>query len=275
MSIEKQIKHNGVTVYWSLVDGTKISKLRDGFESIGRVDLLPETQNEGQALKRAISRNFRSRNKIIRPLKGVVGFAVVDESETILPSGQRKLVHEEELRIAVSGGVMLSNPSDHPAIPQIKSLFAEERTQVTAAKLGTILVKACNQLSGIPLRPRGGFYWIPNSKAAEWEAIVNVVEQAEPRNTTWRMKTTTDQETLNAVCDSLVIEVEKKLENLSESLHEEELGKRALKTKEKTAIELGDLVEEYEEILGRTLQDLRDKATEVQSAASVALLQCL
>jgi len=274
MSIEKSVKYNGITVFWSLTDGTSISKLRDGFDLIGRQDLLPDTQNVAQALRRAIQQNFPTRNKIIRPLKGGIGFAVVHEEETIDENNNRKLVHEEELRVVYSGCI-LSNPCDHPKMDAIEEAFRVERQQVTAAKLGGILVKACNGLSGIPLRPRGGFYWIPNSKADEWESIVNVIEQANPSNRVWRMKTTTDNETVDAVCDSLVIEVEKQLENLSESILTEDLGKRALKTKETNALELKALVSEYEQILGKTLTKLQEKAEEVHASASVALLQCL
>ena len=269
------IKYNGTTVFWSLVDGTSISELREGFETLGRGDLLPETQNDSQALRRALSKNFPSKSKIVRPLSGVTGFAIVDEQETINSAGVRKLVHQEELRIALSGTTMISNPPDHVRLDAIKADYLYEKQRVTATKLGGILIKACNQLSGIPLRPRGGMYWIPNSKTAEWEQIVSVVETANPKNTVYKMKTTTDGETVDAVCDSLITEVEKQLDTLSESLLSEDLGKRALNTKRNTATDLKDLVTEYEGILGKTLTKLQDRADEVHSAASMALIQSM
>lgn len=275
MSIDKSVKFNGQTVFWSLRNGTHLSKLKEGFESIGRGDLLPEVQNDSQVLKRAISKNFPGRNKVIRPLKGVAGFAILDETEVLDSAGQKDLDLSTELRIAISGNVILANPSDHPKVSAIGMDYLYEKDRITAAKLGGVLVTACSQLSGIPLRPRGGFYWMPNSSVDEWEEVVNVVEQANPQNSIWRMKTTTDEDTVDAVCDSLIIEVEKQLEVLSESLHSEELGKRALKTKQNTAIELKGLVSRYEGILGKTLKSLKEKADEVHSSASVALLQCL
>ncbi len=275
MSNEMSVKHNGMIVFWSLTDGTSISKLRDGFESIGRQDLIPETQNDGQALKRAVQQNFPSRNKIIRPLKGCVGFAVVHEEETIESDGQRKLAHEEELRVAITGGTIISNPSHHVCMPAIEEAFQVERHQVTAAKLGGILVKACVGLSGIPLRPRGGAYWIPNAKADQWEDVVRVIEEANPSNRVFKVRTSTDPDSVDTVCHSLVTEVEKQLENLSESLHTEDLGKRALQTKVSSAMGLKTLVSEYEEILGKTLTKLQQKAEEVHASASVALIQCL
>ena len=109
----------------------------------------------------------------------------------------------------------------------------------------------------------------------KWEEIVRVVERCNIRNTTSLVKTTTDKKTLDAVCDSLVHQVSKKLENLETSLEEGELGKRGLKTREREAQELDDLMQTYEKILGKTLTSLRDRASDVESAASMALLEAM
>tara|TARA_R110000824_G_scaffold237484_3_gene426248 strand:- start:13 stop:849 length:837 start_codon:yes stop_codon:yes gene_type:complete len=278
MSIDKEIGYNGATVFWSLKNGTSREKLKEGFESIGRPELLPSVENDGPALRRAIRNCFPSRgDSLIRPLKGVAGFAVIEEREETDPSGQVELTHRQELCIAISGTTTLANPPDHVLVDRIKEEYLKEKQKIPASKLGSVLVDACKGLSGIPLRPRGGMYWLPEDVLGKWEEVVSVVEAADSGNRCWRMKTTTDQETVDAVCDSLVIEVEKQLEGVMEALTSEEsiLGKRALKTKSNTALELKELVAQYEGILSRTLSDLSEKADGVQSAVGLALLQAI
>ncbi len=270
MSVEKKIKYNGITVFWSLTDGTNIEVLRDGFEEIGWLHLLPEVQEDSQALRRALAHHFPGKRTLIRPLKGIVGYAVVNEDA----SGD-EMEYDEEVRMGLVDGKLFSNPMDHPLREAVSDTYRFEKKLVTAAKLGGVLVRAARELNGIPLRPRGGFYWIPDSSAEKWEQIVDVVERARSGNVTWKMKTTTDENTVEAVCDSLVIQVENQLAKLESDLEEGELGKRALKTREKDAQELDSLVANYEEILGKTLEGLRSRASEVESAACVALLEAM
>ena len=169
MSVEKKVKYNGITVFWSLSDGTNIDLLRKGFEDIGWSHLLPETQEDSQALRRSLVHHFPGKRTLIRPLKGIVGYAVVHED----PDG-KEMEYNEEVRMGLVDGKLFSNPMEHPLREAIAETYQFEKKLVTAAKLGGVLVRAARELSGIPLRPRGGFYWIPDSKADDWERIVNV-----------------------------------------------------------------------------------------------------
>ena len=268
--IKKEIKYNGITVFWSLVDGTNRLLLGQGLEDLGCAHLIPEPRNDSQALGRAIRTQFPSKRTLIRPLQGMTGYAVVHEN----PNGQ-EMEYEEEVRFGFINDELFSNPLDHPLRETIRQSYLVEKNLVTAAKLGGILVNACRELKGIPLRPRGGFYWIPEANKARWEQIVGVVEKSNIANTTYCMKTTTDKTTLDAVCDSLVAQVENKLSQLETDLEDGELGKRGLRTREKEAQELDDLVGTYEGILGKTLTSLRERAEEVESAASIAILEAM
>tara|TARA_R100001594_G_scaffold29905_1_gene55735 strand:- start:1839 stop:2654 length:816 start_codon:yes stop_codon:yes gene_type:complete len=268
--IEKSIDYNGSIVYWSLSDGTNIHLLRQGLQDIGRAHLIPETRVDLQALQRSIREAFPGKRTLVRPLSGKPGYAVVHEH-----SGGTEMEYEEEVRFAVVANEIFCSESNHPKLAFIEDEYQNQKDLVTANKLGGVLVKACQELQGIPLRNRGGLYWIPEANRLKWEEIVRVVERCNIRNTTSLVKTTTDKKTLDAVCDSLVHQVSKKLENLETSLEEGELGKRGLKTREREAQELDDLVQTYEKILGKTLTSLRDRASDVESAASMALLEAM
>ena len=284
MSIEKEVKQNGVTVWWSLSDGTNVNLLREGFEAIKKSHLIPEVSENSQALRRALKTHFRGRDVLIRPIRGVCGFAVVREDD----SG-KEMEYEEELRIMVTnltGGhfsqfsenmrnQFASNPQEHPLRDAIKESYLFEKNLIPAASLGKILVQACRELNGIPLRPRGGMYWIPKSSIEDWEKIVAVVESANRGNTTWKMRTSTDAESIQAICDSLIIQVENQLDNLEEELEHGSLGKRALETREREAKALDDLCKTYEGILSVTLDGLRGRVTSVETAACNAILDAM
>ena len=270
MSVEKQIAYNGQIVYWSLTDGTNVDVLRDGFSAIGKAHLIPETQADNAALKRAIASVFSDKRTLVRPLSGVVGYAVVHED----PSGD-EMEYEEEARFALLDGELYSNPLDHPANERISEIYSFERKLVTASKLGGVLVRAARELDGIPLRPRGGAYWIPDHQADAWENIVNVVESSRHGNVTWKLRTTTDENTVNAVCDSLITEVEKEIESLTEEIQEGDLGERGIKNREKKAQELDALVSRYEKRLGKTLTQVKEQIAEVEKLAVAALLDSM
>lgn len=268
--IEKSIAYNGIIVYWSLSDGTNIHLLRQGLQDIGSAHLIPATRVDLQALQRSIREAFPGKHTLIRPLSGEPGYAVVHEH-----SGGTEMEYEEEVRFFVVGKRVLCSEMNHPKEEFIQEEYQKQKNLVTANKLGGVLVKACHELKGIPLRNRGGLYWIPETNRSRWEEIVRVVEQSNIRNTTHLLKTTTDRKTLDAVCDSLVYQVTQKLGDLETSLEEGELGKRALRTREREAQELDDLMQTYEKILGKTLTSLRDRASDVESAASMALLEAM
>ena len=93
----------------------------------------------------------------------------------------------QPISFGVINDELFSNPLDHPLRETIRQSYLVEKNLVTAAKLGGILVNACRELKGIPLRPRGGFYWIPEANKARWEQIVGVVEKSNIANTTYCM----------------------------------------------------------------------------------------
>ena len=267
MSVEKTIAYNGFMTFWSLTDGTNSEVLRDALNSINKASLLPSTQDESQALRRSIASHFPKRSYLIRELDEVCGFGVIEEDRTL-----EQLEYQEVLRVIAMGDMVVAAPQEHPAIEHIKQEFLFQKKLITASALGGMLVNACRQLNGISLRPRGGLYWVPEESRESWEAICDAVESC-GGNRVFELRTTTDAKTVDAVCDLLVLQVEKKLETLEEDLQEGNLQQtRAIESRRDQAQELDALLSTYEGILGRTLKELRERSEEVEEAACTALL---
>lgn len=266
--IEKEIKYNGVCVWWSLCDRTSEEELRQGFQALGRAELIPERIDDRYALQRALQSLYPDRRALVRPLgRGVVGYALVHED----PNGT-EMEYQEELRAALLNGQLLISPAEHSAREELTTRYREERNFVTASKLGGVLVRAARALSGISLRSRGGFYWIPEQNLEKWRAIAQVVEDAHGSNRISMMRTTTDEDSVDSVCDSLIAQVQSGLAQVEEKLATGDLGKRGLRTQQAEAKELDRLVQKYEKILGRTLDSLRTQTAQVEAQASMAVL---
>ena len=265
--VETEIKFNGASVWWSLSDRTPERELREGFISIGLPELIPEKIENRQALKRALQSMYPEQRALIRPLKGIVGYALVREN-----ADGAEMEYNQEVKALLAGNLLLTDPPDYHWAPELRARYQDECGFVTAAKLGGALVKACRGLGGIPLRPRGGFYWIPEENMDRWRAVAKVAEDSHSGNTISVMRTTADEESVDAICDALIHEVETNLSQIEEKLDSGDLGERALTTQKLEVTQLDAQVRKFEKILGRTLDSLRDHVEVVEAHATMAVL---
>ena len=277
--IEKTIKYNGILTHWSLTDESNRQILKDGFENLGLAELIPSPKNDTQALLRALHKTFKGQDIVIKTVRGTSGYKVCGRQDT---AGKTRYTESLKVTFDSSGDlqyeeneVFTSLRFDDASKFILEAEFHYQKKLVSGAALGTILSAAARHLGGISMRPRGGFYWIPKTSKAKWKEISEVISLSYHRNTVSVIQTTTDTDTLDAICVALVAQVESKLGQLETDLEEGELGKRALKTRERAASDLDSLVQDYEKILGKTLTSLRDRVEEVESTASLAILEAM
>ena len=279
--IEKTIKYNGILTHWSLSDNSDRQILKVGFEDLGLAELIPSPKNDTQALLRALNRVFSKQDVVIKTVRGTSGYKVCGRQD--LRDGKTRYTEALKVTFDSSGGLHYEENHDaytsvrfgHDVQDMLQSEFNVQKRLVYGAVLGTVLSNAARKLGGISMRPRGGFYWIPKSSKARWKEIAGVISLAFHKNTVSCIQTTTDTDTLDAICVALVAQVESKLGQLETDLEEGDLGKRALQTREREAGELDSLVQDYEKILGKTMTSLRDRVEEVESTASLAILESM
>ena len=277
--IEKKVKFNGITTFWSLTDNTDREKLLQGLTGLGRADLIPSPKKDTQALLRALNKQFSGKETVIKSIKGTSGYTICAGGKTSDGRDQ----YTENLRVTFDDNGNLVFKSEESSLgslfswaqSSVEQEFNRQRGLVSSAALGTILSEAARSLSGIALRPRGGFYWIPQSKKDKWEQIISSVVSAGLGNEVYCLQTTTDKSTVTAVCNSLVAQVENKLDQLESDIEEGDLGKRALATRKKEALELDSLLQEYEGILGTTMTSLRTRAEDAETAAAMAIFDAM
>lgn len=277
--IEKTVKYNGITTFWSLTDNTDRGILRQSLTDLGRADLIPSPKKDTQALLRALHKEFSGKETVIKSIKGTSGYTVCAGGRTLDGRDQ----YTENLRVTFDENGALVFKSETSSLgslfcsaqDRVEAEFLRQRGLVSSAALGTILSGAAHSLSGIALRPRGGLYWIPQAQKGQWEQIVSAIKEAGQDNAVYCLQTTTDKSTVTAVCDSLVAQVKVKLDQLESDIEEGDLGKRALSTRKSEALELDRLLQEYEGILGTTLTSLRERAEHAEAAAAMAIFDAM
>ena len=222
----KEIEYNGACVYWSLSDGTPIDVVEQGFKALGLVGFLPRMTNDAGALARALRTHFPSSRTLLRSIDGSKGYAVVHEHDD---KGVGKMQYREEVRVSFdSAGGLTFTPANPLFDMGVRESYRVESGKMSAAKLGTVLVRCAQSMGGIPLRPRGGFYWMPEGKMSKWAQVAEIVAGANRGNKSYALKTTADVETLSAVSDALKAQVTKRLEAVEASLQSDDSGRRAL-----------------------------------------------
>jgi len=275
---ERDLKLNGVIGYWSLSDGTPLVEVHDGLKAVGLEHCVPITMTDKPSLRRGLGTVFPKRRQLIRPLEGKAGFAVIEEST----DDNGDLTHEQSLQVQIlypahMGGeaALMFRPHNHIMIPRVKEEFLVEKERVPASQLGQILVRCIESLRGVSLRPTGGFYWLAEEDVPKWEEVAKVIVGANASNKMYLLRTTTEPETVDAVCDAVLTQVQSKLDALVEELEHGDLGKRALKSREALAQELDEYLQRYESIFQKSFSALREQADEVESAAAMAIIQAM
>lgn len=274
----RELKLNGVIGYWSLTDGTPLDVVHDGLKPAGLSHCVPVEMTDKPSLRRALATVYPGRRQLIRPLEGKAGFAVIHEST----DDNGDMVHEQQMQVLIiypshMGGeaYLVFRPGDHFLIQRVREEFALEKGKVPAAQMGQILVRCVESLKGVSLRPSGGFYWLAEEDVPKWEQVCDVIEGANSGNKMYLLRTTTEPETVDAVCDAVITQVQAKLDALAESIESGDLGKRALKSRETMAQELDEYLQRYEGIFQKSFKELRDRADEVEATAALALMQAL
>ena len=286
---EIQTSLAGISVFWRArpADYDLLCKnLREG----GFTNVKVERKSEREALRNALKTIYKERRRVfLRPLgTGVVGYSVVYES--VNEDGKR-LSHDPDLYVYIDQttgvpileGKRFENMSAENQLnvqSWIASEFSKQRKYVSGTKITALLAKYLDQLNGTPLpNGGGGLYWLNHDRIEEWTRLALCVEQSSLSKEPGReiciysiRANMDDPGALRAVVDGLTNNVNNRINNIKTEVISDEVGSRRLKTLGRDASNLRDRVQEYENVLGVTLTDLRKLAsTAARTAASAAM----
>lgn len=271
---EQKISIAGAVTYWTLAEFSDARKLEEGFKALGLEGHAPTRPTHLVALKRALVEVFTKRKHLVRPLKSETfpRFAVVREE-----AGHDEIDYEIIFRVEADDldNLHFDNP-DHPAVPAIDEAYRKQRGQVPSGAVGSALSRLAHMLGGVRLRDSGGVFWLPAESMEKWNAIAGVVMSAadEGRACVYRLRTAIDESTIEAVGDAITRDVEDSVADIRKKLGSQERASSFEKRKEE-AVALDARITKYEQVLGRTLEHLREKAKAAEQEASLAALAAI
>jgi hypothetical protein len=252
----------GAVVLWNLTE-MQFSDLTIEWTEAGLPwDWLPEQPSDTQALRRALDAHA-SRRMLVRPLESRGSWALVSEhlvedeqGTTLTHVTSAKVSWDSELQqVLVEGGT-------NELRAEIELQFSQAKLTLTSLDLSSWLVDiTTRQLHGIPLKLRGGVYFVPKQSVELYARIARVLGRYGSSVT--QIPAMTSAEALEAITEALQAEVEAVSEGVRQDL-QKGLGERALKTRENHASELLERVKAYSDILGTANQALVRKVEELR-----------
>lgn len=280
--VECEVQMNGAVVFFTLGGDSDYDMIEVGFEHCGLSKYIPNKNTSAAALKSALVKTWGNRRMKIDSLEGKRGGFAVAQVKGDVQNDVRTLDYEVLFTTEVPSSsqfIPFFDPSTGDAIEPTKARecrgkFWDELKKVPAQKVSLALTQIIQgPLKGIRLRETGGIYWIPESSLKIWRSLSFTLSEASTRNKLYKMCTSIDVDSIEAICDALTSSVEAEMEKLTEEIISGDLKQeRAYVSRRNRAVELRAKVKDYEKIFGKTLDNLTSQCEETDVAAAAAVL---
>ena len=300
VAVTDRVEGIGSSVYWSLKTDQKRETLVAAWEAAGLdPKMVPGTRGDAPALWLACAAYVDLRNAgqattgapllIARTVPTVKGdgkhvIAIVSEAwsddtrtetrDATYSTGIRVMRHTDGVR----DDLEILNATEEQAT-FIRNAYAAERDRLPHSTVGNWLAnRVIPSLGGVNMKTAadgakssGGLYYLPPGAVEVWRTMVGALRAADAGRF-YELPTMRSEQAVEAILDAFAAEVEKATAKLEDALIEDELGQKAIKTAGDTARAMVAKVAQYESILGRSLDGLRDQAERTVAAATAAAL---
>lgn len=264
----------GAVVWWQLHGSIEMETLEEAweFESLPE-GLLPNRPSAERALKHTL-RAHVSRRRILRPLgSGVRGYCLVNET-----AKGEELEHNPDLRAVLvddptgKGTRLVLTPSDHSLAQTVEQDFDGALSQIDPRAASTWLTQLVYSVKAVSLSARKGFYFVPSGELVQWRLIVSTIQDVSDHDF-YFLPTAHVGEAVEAVLAAVTNEVDTLLRTIEDEIdHSDNLGRRALQNRVGVLEGALDKVGYYEQILGRELDEMRDRLGDLRGELAAAVL---
>ena len=284
---DDRLSIGGAVVFWRLAKSTNRAQVDEGLGRLCLEQFTPEARSPLACLRAVLPDVYpaeKGHKQAVRPIKNGVGkgFAVVEEDPENAHAGDAWGTVRATAILQEDGAVRLDPPSwEHEEA--LKAGMAGAAEWLTAASVGSALVKLVEWCDGVNLRPSGGVYWVRDDRLPEWERISEVFERAsaqkdakgtdQPPNAVYVMRVVADAQMVRAVGDALTAEVEQELAAIEADIADCELKESACLTRLRKTGLLEAKVKRYETAFDAPLTRLREAVSRTSVAVAQATLQ--
>ena len=232
----------GVVSWWRLSGDTKLDALNEALTSAGVADKdLPHAPSPVLALSRAVAEQGGD-STIVRALEGRGNWAVLDAQINHV-----SMTAQQGLRVYVEGDTLKFQPAEfaHPLEAPIREAYQEHLSKLDTRDVSAWAADyVYYNLRAMNLRDTGGIYFVPREAVPAWQRITSAVEAV----------------------------TQHKWFEIPVAPAAQLLGKRGLSGRRERCAEILSKVEEYEGLLGSSLDKLRGRIMTLQAAFAAAAL---
>ena len=258
----------GAIVWWRLGGQLPLDKLEEAWDEAGQDSaLLPKNPSPVESMTRAV-RSLQSRRQLARPLGGRKGWALVTEN----PTQDDDLEYETVAKVFLDGDKHLQIQADPELTCKVQDAYNYCRTTLAATDVSLWLSsKLIGYVKAIKLRDTGGIYFIPRQHMAifrKWAGLLRGVSD----HVIYEVPALQSDEAVEAIMAALMVEADGEITAMETELDTEDLGKRAIRTRETKCEALRAKLETYAELLGVSMEATNDRLEAVQATLVEATL---
>ena len=266
----------GKNVFFTSGSKTNADKLEEGLTALDLASFAPKQNSKLVALHQALKSVCGSKHRLVRPLIGERGYAIVKETKD--GSGQ-------SLSHGVDFDALMPHDSDFPVFrdstgnyfqpdegDRIIHRFQVEKERVQAAAISKALVNIIDKFHGTSLRPSGGIYWLPQGAIETFDKVAKCFQDAceDGTNKIYFQTTVLDDDLTESVIAGLTQSVEMEVNQMTADLRDNNPGKRAKKTKAERCNRLLARIAGYEKMFSVSLKELQAQVSTVEGQAMMA-----
>jgi hypothetical protein len=272
----------GAVVLWDLTGGLlDLDDLQAAWVA-GGLDpaLLPGAPTRLTALRRTMQ-CFREPGVRVRPLRavtsaGAVKTASMEDAEGFVlvqemygADGRPSYTLTMECALNAPGTDIALTPADPMLEGKIRSAWHRQLVSVNHTDVSSWLIRmATTHLAALPLKARGGTYFVPDAHVDTWAAWVAALRAAGSAHQLHTVRVLGDDDAVAAVLDAVVRESRAAVDALHEQLDDagtDGMSARKLTGRAGVVAEWEARLASYDSLLGDRLAAVRDELEEVRA----------
>jgi hypothetical protein len=280
MSSEKTIKATGVLAITDFKEATfSHAAVEAAFKAVGLDKYAPNKHTKLACLKKALTALYTVRNTGDGVAYGVErcgdGY-VVNEKRPDPATHRVDTAHKLAAWIEIGGAdnlpVMRCDDITEWAAINEAMETAASRIEADAVSKALVDVLCSTTMQAVPLRRVGGIYWLPVDTADKWRTLASGIEGACVGGSArcWSITTVGDVESVRAVADAFVREMEEEIAKAEAAILAGEMTGDKLNEMADRLMDKQELGDKFAGLLGTSLETITNRLDEIRVRAAQA-----
>ena len=277
-------KYAGATIFWKLRDTSTRLALDEALHSVGVVReqrMLPLEPSPEKCLRRACKK-LREYRRLIRPLEGKKGWALVSEKAT-----KDNVSHETDVIVRYTttegcngdisweptyeGRARMGWNTLDDMEKTVREAFDEEFHVLNHGDMSAWLLRHVHCMNAVALRDGGGVYYIPGGFIGHWEKLSEALKLL-GASRAYSIESVKAENAVEAVFDALVDEATSMAEKVRGKMEEDSLGLRAMHNRIGTCESFLAKISRYESFLDTNMDRVHEQVNDLKVELSAAIL---